>query len=180
MTQGEQGLGETLRGRPGEDAISRGEAERPESDWSEPSGQRPAGGRCSRPLAPGRESAFGGALRRARPLDLQHFSSGAGTHHPGPARMAHPTGRTSAPGPAGGAALRRGGGSGGGGTPISGAGRQPAAGAEAAADPPWALPAAIGPGKQESPAGWPSPLSPTLAGGSSPFSFRQSPSLGPL
>lgn len=57
---------------------------------------------------------------------------------------------------------------------VTGCGHQPAAGAEAAAGPPRALPAEIGSGKQKSPAGWLSPLAPTLPGGNSPFSFRPS------
>ncbi|XP_047623335.1 atherin-like [Phacochoerus africanus] len=50
----------------------------------------------------------------------------------------------------------------------------PAARPEAAADPPGALPADTGFGKQESPASWPSPPAPALPGSNSPFSFRPS------
>lgn len=57
---------------------------------------------------------------------------------------------------------------------VSGCGHAPAAGAEAAADPPQALPAEPGSGKQESQAGWPGPPAPALPGGNSPFSFRPS------
>lgn len=140
------------------------------------------------PAGPAREPRRGEPSAGPDPWPLPHLGSGAETLHPeGPGEDGHPYRPHRSP-----RARRGGGGRGGWPGPAGGrcpsAGRQqrwPAAANSLAVDtsqqpgrscrrPTWALPAETGSGKQESPTGWPSPLSPTLPGGSSPFSFRQS------
>lgn len=107
------------------------------------------------PAGPGRRTRVWGSPPPGPPtLPLRSWHPPPRTGEDGPPHRPHLSPRARR-----GAALRGGGG-------RAAGGRHPPpwtparSRAEAAADPPWAQPADSGPGKQESPAGWPSPRSP--------------------